>query len=139
LFYNYNIIFSFFKQFRLAIKHNKLEVFYFSRTTKNYNLSLLYLGPLEGSLLQPKNNWRYLSFFFDRKLSFHHNIYFYSNKVLFTIKDMKMLDNSTRELLLSHKLLLYRMCIMSIILYSFQLWDYKRMSLFYLLKELKKI
>ena len=51
LFCSYSIIFSFFKQFRLMIEHNKLEVFYFSKATKNYNLSLLDLGSLERLLL----------------------------------------------------------------------------------------
>ena len=135
LFCSYSIISSLFKQFELV---NKLKVFHFSRATKNYNPSLLDLGLLEEPLLQQKDNWRYLSFIFDRKLSFCYCIYFYSNKALFTIKSMKMLGNSTRGLLLSHKQLLYRMYVMPIILYSFQLWYYKEMLLFYLLKELKK-
>ena len=41
------------------IKHNKLEVFHFSKTTKNYNPPSLDLGPLEGFLLQPKDSWQY--------------------------------------------------------------------------------
>jgi len=50
-----------------------------------------------------------------------------------------MLGNSTRGLLFVHKCLLYRMCIMPITLYSFQLWYFKGASLYYLLKELRKI
>ena len=119
LFCSYNIIFSLFKQFELVIEHNKLEVFHFSRATKNYNPLPLDLELLEGPLLWPKDDWRYLSFFFDRKLSFCHHIHFYSNKALSTIKDMKILDNSTRRLLPSHKWLLYRTCVMPITLYGF--------------------
>jgi len=121
LFCSYSIISSFFKQFRLMIEHNKLEVFYFSRVTKNYNPLLLDLGPLGRFLLQSKKNWRYLSLFFNRKLSFYHHIHFYSNKALSTIKDMKMLGNSTRESLISHKWLFYRIYVILIALYSFQL------------------
>jgi len=93
------------------IEHNKSEVFYFSRVTKNYKPLPLDLGSLEGYLFQPKEKWRYLGFIFDRKLTFHQHIHFYINKVLSTIKDMKMLENPTKELLLMHKQLLYKMYI----------------------------
>jgi len=52
---------------------------------------------------------------------------------------MKMLDNSTRGLLPSHKHLLYRICIMPITVYDFQSWYFKGVTLFHSLKELKKI
>ena len=52
---------------------------------------------------------------------------------------MKMLDNSTRELSSLHKHLLYKMYIMPITLYDFQLWYFKRVLLFHPLKKLKKI
>jgi len=48
-------ILSLLNQFGLVIKHNKLEVFHFSRLTKNINPSLLDLRPLENSILQPKD------------------------------------------------------------------------------------
>lgn len=51
LFCSYSIISSLFKQFRLRIEHNKLEIFYFFRLIKNYELSLLDLGLLERPLL----------------------------------------------------------------------------------------
>jgi len=50
-----------------------------------------------------------------------------------------MLGNSTRGLLFVHKCLLYRTYIMSIALYSFQLWCFKGAPLYYLLKELSKM
>lgn len=71
LFYSYNIISSLFNQFNLVIKHDKSEVLYFMRSTKDINLLLLDLGPLGGPLLWPKNMWWYLGFFFDKKLSFY--------------------------------------------------------------------
>jgi len=139
LFYSYSIISSLFKQFGLTIKCNKLEVFHFSKATKNFDPPPLDLEPLEEPILQPKDKWRYLRFIFDRKLSFHQHIHFYSNKALSTIKSMKMLGNFTRGLLPLYKQLLYRICIMPIVLYSFQLWYYKMVPLSRPLKELKKI
>ena len=103
------------------IEHNKSEVFHFSRATKNFDLSPLDLRSLEGSILWLKDKWRYLGFIFDRKLLFQYHIHFYSNKALSIIKSMKMLGNSTRRLLPLYKWLLYRMCIMPIALYDFQL------------------
>jgi len=38
LFYSYNIITLLFNQFELAIKHEKSEVFLFSRSYRNFNL-----------------------------------------------------------------------------------------------------
>jgi len=63
LFCSYNIILSLFNQFGLVIKHNKSEVFYFLRLTKNIYLPLLDLRSLDDSLLHPKYMWRYLDFF----------------------------------------------------------------------------
>ena len=55
IFSSYSIISFLFEQFGLMIEHNKLEMFYFSRSTKNYNFSPLDLGLLGGPLLQPKD------------------------------------------------------------------------------------
>jgi len=55
LFCSYSIITSLFDQFRLATEHGKLKNFHFSRSTRNFNPSLLNLSPVEGLLLQPKN------------------------------------------------------------------------------------
>ena len=55
------------------------------------------------------------------------------------MKRMKMLSNSTRELFLIHKYLLYKTCILPITLYKFQLWYFKEAPTYYTLKELKKI
>ena len=52
---------------------------------------------------------------------------------------MKILGNSTRELLPHHKCLLYRTYILPIVLYSFSLWYFKNALLSYPLKELRKI
>ena len=121
LFCSYNIITSLFNQFSLIIEHGKLEFFYFSKLTRNFNSLPLDLTPWRGLLLQLKNTWKYFSFIFDRKLSFWQHIWFYSNKALSTIKEMEILGNSTRGLSLHHKQLLYGTCILPIMLYRFPL------------------
>ena len=103
IFCSYNIISSIFNQFGLTIEQNKLEVFYFSRLTKNYHPPLLNLRLLEGSLLYLKDTWRYLGFFFDKKLLFQHHVHYYTNKALSTIKNIKMLGNSNRSLFSTYK------------------------------------
>ena len=54
IFCSYSIISSLFKQFDLVIKHNK-SVFYFLKSTKNNNSSLLNLESLGGPLFQLKD------------------------------------------------------------------------------------
>ena len=41
-------------QFELLVEYKKLEVFYFSRSTRNFNPSPLDLTSLEGLILQPR-------------------------------------------------------------------------------------
>jgi len=139
LFYSHSIIFSLFKQFSLVIKYDKSEIFYFSRSTKNFNPSPLDLRPLEGAILKQKNTWQYVEFFFNRKLLFYYHTHYYANKALSIIKSMKMLDNLTRKLSPMQKYLLYRIYVLPIALYDFQLWYFKGAPLYYPLKELKKI
>ena len=55
------------------------------------------------------------------------------------IKYMKILGNSLRGLIPTQKRLLYRSCILSIILYSFQIWYYKKAPLLYPLKVLRNM
>ena len=139
LYCSYSIISSLFDQFGLKIEYNKSEVFHFSRLTTKIEPLLLDLRPVGNSLFKPKDMWWYLGFFFDKKLSFWHHIHYYANKVLSTIKDIKMLSNFIRGLSLVHKHLLYRTCVLSITLYRFWLWYFKGALLYYLLKELKKM
>jgi len=54
LFYSYSIILFFFSQFGLMIEHNKSEIFYFSKLTKNTNLPLLDFRFAEDAILRPK-------------------------------------------------------------------------------------
>ena len=135
-FCSYNIILSLLEYFRLVIEHGKSEVFYFSRLHRVYNLPPLDLSYFGGPILKSKNTWRYPSFIFDRKLSFWQHIKFYSNKVLSTVKYMKMLGNSTQGLSPQQKQLFYRACVLPIILYSFSLWHFNKILLHFSLRKL---
>ena len=95
LFCSYNIIFSLLEKFGLVLEHEKTEVFHFSRSHGVFNPSPLDLLDIGNPLLIPKDTWRYLGFIFDRKLSFQQHIDFYVNKVISTVKCMKVLGDST--------------------------------------------
>ena len=121
---SYNMISKIFLDAGLVMEHSKSEVFHFTRAHNppNPSIDLTLVG---GPLLQPKPIWRYLGFFFDRKLNFHHHVHHYATKCLSTLNAMKMLGNSSRGLLPSQKRLLYRTCIVLIATYGFQLWFFK--------------
>jgi len=71
LFCSYNILSKLLVDFGLVIEHGKTEVFHFNRSHGIFNpppLDLLLLG---GPSLCPKDTWKYLGFFFDRKLTFY--------------------------------------------------------------------
>ena len=103
------------------MEHSKTEVFHLSRLQGPFNPPPLNLSPIGGLILYPKESWRYLGFIFDRKLLFHNHINFYVNKVILTVKCMKILGNSMRGLNPHQKYFLYRSCAMPIVLYGFQL------------------
>jgi len=103
LFCSYHIITSLLEKFGLIIEHGKTEVFYFFRSHGTFDLSLLDLTILGGFIFQPKNIWQYLGFIFDRKLTFQQHANFYTNKLILTIKCMKMLVNSSRGLIPTQK------------------------------------
>jgi len=71
LFSSYNVASKLLSKFSLLVEHLKTEVFHFSRSHSNFNLPLLDLSSIGGLSLVPKDTWQYLSFIFDRKLSFH--------------------------------------------------------------------
>ena len=121
LFYSYNIISSILLKYGLIIEHGKTDVFYFTRSHGTYNPPPLDLTPIDGPLLLLKETWRYLGFIFNCKLTFRSHLDFYSNKVISTIKCMKLLGNSTRGINSLQKKRLYKCCALSIVLYGFQL------------------
>ena len=104
LFYSFKVTAFFLKKFGFILKHNKMEVFHFSRSTSMFDPPSLNLSALRGPILCPKNIWKYLGFYFDRKLSFHHHINYYTNKTILTIKCMKILGNLTQGLIPHQKL-----------------------------------
>jgi len=120
-FSSYNIVFNLLSKFSLLVKHSKTEVFYFFRLYRVFNLPPLNLPIIGGPILHPKETWRYLGFIFNRKLLFYQYINFYANKAILIVKCMKILGNSTRNLILHQKHLLYRSCTLPIALYSFQI------------------
>ena len=139
LFCSYNITFNLLSQFCLWVEHFKTKVFHFLRSRNNVNSPSLDLSSLGGPILYPKSTWKYLGFIFDRKLTFHNYIDFYSNKAILIVKCMKILSNSIRGLNPNQKRLLYRSCALPIALYGFQLWYFHRAPLLYPLKILGKL
>ena len=139
LFCSYNILSKLLGSFGLIIEHSKTEIFHFNRSHGPFNPPPLDLSPLGGSILQPKESWRYLGFIFDRKLSFHKHIDHYANKAMSMVKCMKLLGNSSRGISLVQKRLLYRCCTLPIVLYGFQLWFYNKAPISYHMKILNKM
>ena len=135
---SYNMISKILSDAGLVMEHSKSEVFHFTqaRNLPNPSIDLTSVG---GPLLHPKPIWRYLGFFFNRKLNFHHYVHHYVIKCLSTLNAMKMLGNSSRGLLPMQKRLLYRTCIIPIALYDFQLWFFKGVPMVKNITELKKM
>ena len=94
-FCNYNVMSNILDKFGLIVEHSKTKVFHFSRSHGLFNPPPLNLSPLGGPILTSKNSWKYLSFIFDRKLTFHQHVNFYSIRALSSVKYMKLLGNSS--------------------------------------------
>ena len=139
LFCSYNVLTKLLEKFGLIVKYSKTEIFHFNRSQGVFNPSPLNLTPPGSSILRSNNLWKYLDFIFNRKLTFHQHVYFYTNKSIFMVKCMKLLDNSNYSINPLQKRLLYRTCILPIILYRFQLWFYNRTPMIYHLKAPWKI
>ena len=136
LFCYYNIISSLLMKCSLVVEHGKTDIFHFSRSHSLFNPPSLNLSPLEDLILLPKDTWKYLGFIFDHKLNFRNHIDFYANKVISTIKCMKLLSNSLRGINSLQKRKLYRCCTLPIILYGFPLWYYNKAPTHYHLNML---
>ena len=106
----------------LVLKHDKSEVFHFSRAHKYVPKNLVLSDTIT---LTPKIHWRYLGFFFDRKLLFREHTRFYSARAFSSVKAMRMLGNSARGLTPLQKRLLYRSCVLPVATYGFRLWFYR--------------
>jgi len=65
LFCSYNIILSLLMKCGLVVEHGKTDIFHISRFHGAFNHPPLDLSALGGSVLLPKETWRYLGFIFD--------------------------------------------------------------------------
>ena len=139
LFCSYNVLTKLLDKFGLIIEHSKTETFHFNRTHGVFNPPTLNLSPIGGPILYPKDSWKYLGFIFNRKLTFHQHINYYSNKAISMVKCIKLLGNSLRGINPIQKYLLYRCCVLPITLYSFQVWFYNKAPLSYHMKILGKM
>jgi len=139
LFCSYNVMTKLLDKFSLIVEHSKTEVFHFNRSHSPFNPPPLNLSSIGGSVLTSKNSWKYLGFIFNRKLSFHQHIDFYSNKAMSTVKCMEILGNLSCGIIPTQKCLLYRCCVLPITLYGLQLWFYNCAPLLYPLKILDKM
>jgi len=95
---SYNIISKTLIDAGLVMEHSKTELFHFTRACHPPNLSID-LSSVGGPVISPKPIWRYLGFYFDRRLNFNYHTHFYTTKCLSTLSAMKMLGNSSRGLL----------------------------------------
>ncbi|KAJ2921831.1 hypothetical protein H1R20_g15269, partial [Candolleomyces eurysporus] len=96
----YGIVFELFTRSGLALEHDKTELFHFTRARMGFDRTLdLGYAPYTGdNPLKPKTYWRYLGFYFGRKLTFQEHVRYYATKALTTVMAMRMLGNSTRGL-----------------------------------------
>ncbi|RXW11931.1 hypothetical protein EST38_g13925 [Candolleomyces aberdarensis] len=137
----YGIVFDLFTRSGLVLEHDKTELFHFmrARTGFDQSLDLGYVPYMGNNPLKPKMFWRYLGFYFDRKLTFKEHICYYTTKALTTVMAMRMLGNSTRGLSLRNKRILYRACVVPIATYGHRLWYYEGAKVKGALKSLKSM
>ena len=139
LYCSYNVLSKLLDKFGLIIEHSKTKVFHFNKSHGFFNPPQLDLFPIGGPILCPKESWKYLGFIFDRKLMFYQYISHYSNKAISSVKCMKLLGNSSQGINSIQKCLLYKCCVLPIVLYGFQLWFYNKAPLSYHMKILGKM
>jgi Reverse transcriptase (RNA-dependent DNA polymerase) len=122
----YGVIFRAFTSLGLVLEHDKSEVFHFSQARRFSSppIDLGFAPYTRATPLHPKPIWRYLGFFFDRKLLFKEHVRFYSTKAFTTVKAMGMLGNSNRGVTLAQKHLLYRSCVVPVFTYGARLWHF---------------
>jgi len=90
-FCSYRVISSLLEKFGLILEYGKIEVFHFSRSNDVFDLSPLNLCFGRSHILFQEHIEDI--FIFNRKLSFHQHIDHYVNKVILTVKHMKILRN----------------------------------------------
>jgi len=65
LFCSYNVLSKLLCSFGLIIEHAKTEIFHFNRLHGVFNPPPLDLLPIRGSMLHPKDTWKYLGSIFN--------------------------------------------------------------------------
>ena len=123
----YAVIFDLFTKFGLWLEHDKSEVFHFDRSHSSHNpgIDLGFAPYTSANKLMPKPFWQYLGFYFDRKLTFHEHVRYYSTKARTTVSAMRMLGNSMRGLSPFHRRLMYRTVVVPIATYGYRCWFYE--------------
>jgi hypothetical protein len=137
----YGWLFRAFESLGLVLEHDKSEVFHFSRA-RSFEGPAIDLGyaPYTGHTpLRPKLTWRYLGFFFDRKLQFKEHARFYTTRAFTQVNAMGMLGNSVRGLLPPQKRLLYRSCVIPVMTYGLRLWYFKGARVKGLVKAMSQV
>ena len=127
------------EKFGLIVEYSKTEIFHFNRSQGVFNPPFFNLILLGRSILWPNDLWKYLGFIFNRKLTFHQHVNFYANKLISTVKYMKLLSNSNCGINPLQKRSLYKIYVLPITLYGFQLWFYNHAPIMYHLKALGKM
>jgi hypothetical protein len=137
----YNVVFELTNALGLVLEHDKSEAFHFSRKHGDLNPPVdLGYAPYTGKTpLVPSKIWRYLGFFFDRKLLFKEHAMRYARKAFSATGAMLSLGNSVRGLKPKHKRLLYRSCILPIALYGIRLWHFRGAKYKGTMKELNSM
>ena len=125
----------------LILEHSKSEAFHFSKRRDGENPPIdLGFAPFTGDTpLVPKEIWRYLGFFFDRKLSFREHCRRYANKALTSVRAMYSLGNGARGLRPEDRRLLYRTCVLPIATYGSRLWYFEGSPIKGPLKDLQRM
>ncbi|KXN84273.1 hypothetical protein AN958_12807 [Leucoagaricus sp. SymC.cos] len=120
-------MFKLFVVFGLVLEHNKSKLFHFLHCKGDDNppIDLGYALYTGDSPLCSKTFWRYLGFYFDQQLNFCEHVWYSSTKAIFTVYAMGMLGNLLRGLSPKQKYLLYRLCVVPIAIYGFQLWCHR--------------
>ena len=135
---SYNIMSKILLDTGLVMKHNKTKLFHFTQARHSPNPSID-SSSVGGPIISSKSIWHYLGFYFDWKLNFNYHTHFYAIKCMSTLNAMKMPGNFSRGLFPIQKCLLYRMCILPMALYGFQLWFFKGTPIFKNINKLKKM
>ena len=135
---SYNIMSKILLDTGLIIEHSKTKLFYFTRAWHPLNPSIN-LSSIGSPIISPKPILYYLGFYFNHKLNFYYHMHFYATKCLSTLNAIKILGNSSCGLLPIQKHFLYKMCVLFIVLYGFQLWFFKDAPTVKNITELKKM